>query len=222
MCKKDLLQLDFEGILKYFRVSLPRRCLTEEVSRGVMKLACSIKVKKLKKYEQELIEHKESQDNAESYSNELTRLKMQITKHEEQKAALAEETLRLKTVILDTTSRNELEASRSAAIIAEYKQICKRLDEQNTQSKNTLAELRDKINSCEKCRITIPTNPLPENLSSGDHPLAPKHLKQQQQLNEDNSRAAERVRELELELAQAKLAQVEAECRNQVSEFRIL
>lgn len=58
MCKKDLLQLDFEGILKYFRVSLPRRCLTEEVSRGVMKLACSIKVKKLKKYEQELIDHK--------------------------------------------------------------------------------------------------------------------------------------------------------------------
>lgn len=35
----------------------------------------------------------------------------------------------------------------------------------------------------------------------------------------DDTRALERVRELELELAQTKLAHVEAECRNQVSCF---
>lgn len=51
MCKKDLLQLDFEGILKYFRVSLPKRCRTEEGANSIMKMACNIKVKKLKKYE---------------------------------------------------------------------------------------------------------------------------------------------------------------------------
>lgn len=33
---------------------------------------------------------------------------------------------------------------------------------------------------------------------------------------QDDSKALERVRELELELAQTKLAHVEAECRNQV------
>lgn len=55
MCKKDLLQLDFEGILKYFRVSLPKKCRTEEAARQLMKMACSIKVKKLKKYEADFI-----------------------------------------------------------------------------------------------------------------------------------------------------------------------
>lgn len=55
MCKKDLLQLDFEGILKYFRVSLPKKCRTEDSAKQLMKTACSIKVKKLKKYETDFI-----------------------------------------------------------------------------------------------------------------------------------------------------------------------
>ena len=44
MCKKDLVQLDFESILKYFRVSLPKKCRNEEVARQLMKLATSLKV----------------------------------------------------------------------------------------------------------------------------------------------------------------------------------
>jgi hypothetical protein len=61
MCKRDLLQLDFESILKYFRVTLPKKCRTEEVARQLMKIATSLKVKKLKKYEQELIARKGTQ-----------------------------------------------------------------------------------------------------------------------------------------------------------------
>jgi hypothetical protein len=53
--------LDFESILKYFRVTLPKRCRTEEVARQLMKLATSLKVKKLKKYEQELTARKGTQ-----------------------------------------------------------------------------------------------------------------------------------------------------------------
>jgi hypothetical protein len=53
MCKKDLLQLDFESTLKYFRVTLPKKCRNEEVAKLIMKLATGLKVKKLKKYEQE-------------------------------------------------------------------------------------------------------------------------------------------------------------------------
>lgn len=49
------MQLDFEGILKYFRVSLPKKCRTEDSAKQLMKLACSVKVKKLKKYEAEFI-----------------------------------------------------------------------------------------------------------------------------------------------------------------------
>lgn len=58
MCKKDLMQLDFESILKYFRVTLPKKCRNEDVAKNLMKFACSIKMKKLKKYEQEFIELK--------------------------------------------------------------------------------------------------------------------------------------------------------------------
>lgn len=43
--------MDFEGILKYFRVSLPKKCRSEESAKYLIKLACSIKLKKLKKYE---------------------------------------------------------------------------------------------------------------------------------------------------------------------------
>lgn len=49
------MQLDFEGILKYFRVSLPKKCRSEESAKFLIKLACSIKVKKLKKYECDFI-----------------------------------------------------------------------------------------------------------------------------------------------------------------------
>lgn len=55
LCKKELLQLDFESILKYFRVHLPKRCRNEEIARYVMKLACSVTLKKLKKYEAEFM-----------------------------------------------------------------------------------------------------------------------------------------------------------------------
>ena len=55
MSKKELLSLDFEGILKYFRVSLPKKYRNEETARQLFKVATSIKVKKLKKYEKEYL-----------------------------------------------------------------------------------------------------------------------------------------------------------------------
>lgn len=42
--KKDLLQLDFEGALKYFRVSLPRRFRTEPAAKDLIQQAIKIKV----------------------------------------------------------------------------------------------------------------------------------------------------------------------------------
>jgi len=36
--RKDLLALDFEGILKYFRVQLPKRFRTEEATSELMQV----------------------------------------------------------------------------------------------------------------------------------------------------------------------------------------
>jgi len=54
-CKKDLLQLDFENILKYFRVTMPKKVRNEEVARHLIKNACAVKLKKIKKYEQQFL-----------------------------------------------------------------------------------------------------------------------------------------------------------------------
>lgn len=43
--KKDLLALDFEGVLKYFRVSLPKKFRAEENGKILLKTAVGIKIK---------------------------------------------------------------------------------------------------------------------------------------------------------------------------------
>lgn len=53
MARKDLLALNFEGILKYFRVQLPKRYRNEVAARQLMKLSTSYKLRKLKKYEKD-------------------------------------------------------------------------------------------------------------------------------------------------------------------------
>lgn len=55
MSKKELLSLDFEGILKYFRVSLPKKYRNEDMARQLFKIATATKVKKIKKYEKEYL-----------------------------------------------------------------------------------------------------------------------------------------------------------------------
>lgn len=42
--KDDLLQADFEGALKFFRVPVPKRYRSEENAKKLMELACSMKV----------------------------------------------------------------------------------------------------------------------------------------------------------------------------------
>lgn len=44
MSRKDLLALDFEGILKYFRVHMPKKYRTEEAARELMATAVAAKV----------------------------------------------------------------------------------------------------------------------------------------------------------------------------------
>ncbi|XP_069685787.1 rab GTPase-activating protein 1-like isoform X2 [Periplaneta americana] len=208
MCKKELLQLDFESILKYFRVTLPKKCRTEEVARQLMKLATSLKVKKLKKYEQEFTALKEAQDNADQYTNELDRLKSTLLRTEEEKKRLEDEVTQVKEMLKREVQKAENESNRNTAIITEYKQICQRLDDEQVAAKGALNELRSQVAGCAKCRALLGDGNVAEN---GGDPVIQTNKNSDPQL----TRAQERIRELELELAQTKLAHVEAECRNQ-------
>ncbi|CAG2123048.1 unnamed protein product, partial [Medioppia subpectinata] len=82
--KKDLLALDFEGVLKYFRVSLPKKFRTEENGKYLLRTAVAIKLKKLKKYEKEYQIWKES-----------TKVENPIDRLEKENKRLVDSTLRL-------------------------------------------------------------------------------------------------------------------------------
>uniref|UniRef100_A0A671X681 Rab GTPase-activating protein 1 n=1 Tax=Sparus aurata TaxID=8175 RepID=A0A671X681_SPAAU len=66
--KDDLIQTDFEGALKFFRVPVPKRYRSEENAKKLMELACSMKIsqKKLKKFEKEYHTIREQQEQQEA------------------------------------------------------------------------------------------------------------------------------------------------------------
>ncbi|XP_019866327.2 rab GTPase-activating protein 1-like isoform X3 [Aethina tumida] len=209
LCKKDLLQLDFEGILKYFRVSLPKKCRTEESAKNLIKLACSIKVKKLKKYEADLMNLKDSweiinldsevAEKKEQEANEVEQLRQTVVRYEDERKLLMDEITQLKEMLKREVHQAENDQKNNAAIINDYKLVRQRLDTQLHAVKAELDSLKAYVSNCEKCSTYLKedkTDPMKSSLT--------------EQLTEE-----ERIRELELELAQTKLAHVEAECRNQ-------
>ncbi|XP_052788930.1 rab GTPase-activating protein 1-like isoform X2 [Mya arenaria] len=260
--RKDLLALDFEGVLKYFRVQLPKRFRTEEATSELMQVAlnCKIRGSKLKKYEKEyqamkeqemqqedplvrferenkrlmdanirleqenddmaheLVESKlnlskkldASQDLSESLTMELMTTKKKLLETEEEKQRLETESSQVKEMCRRELERLEADNTRNTAIIADYKQICsqlsERLEKQQTANKNELESIRSQVKSCETCSKLFDQDgkvQLPEPKIDPDS-VNPKVLNLES-----------RVRELELELAQTKLALVEAECKSQ-------
>ena len=57
--KKDLLNQDFEGLMKYFRVNIPKTYRNEENAKQLLRVAIGIKLKNLSKYEKEWLAIKE-------------------------------------------------------------------------------------------------------------------------------------------------------------------
>ncbi|XP_053549236.1 rab GTPase-activating protein 1-like isoform X1 [Bombina bombina] len=114
--KEDLLQADFEGALKFFRVQLPKRYRAEENARRLMEQACNIKVptKKLKKYEKDYLAMRESQlqqeDPIERYKRENRRLQETSMRLEQENDDLAHELVTSKIAL-----RNDLDQAEDKA-----------------------------------------------------------------------------------------------------------
>uniref|UniRef100_A0A1I7XJB0 Rab-GAP TBC domain-containing protein n=1 Tax=Heterorhabditis bacteriophora TaxID=37862 RepID=A0A1I7XJB0_HETBA len=77
---EDLLQLDFEGALKYFRVTLPRKYRTEANAKALIQRAVDFKLKhkRLVKYEKEYLEMRERERENE---DPLVRLQKENARH---------------------------------------------------------------------------------------------------------------------------------------------
>ncbi|XP_076042421.1 rab GTPase-activating protein 1-like isoform X3 [Oratosquilla oratoria] len=256
MSRKELLSSDFEGILKYFRVSLPKKYRNEDVARQLFKIATSIKVKKLKKYEKEYLTMKEQEamredpvvrlerenrrllednmrlerenddlahelvtskinmrhsldkleDRCENLNKDVGTANCLLAEVEEEKRRLQNEALKVKELLKREVEKGDGESQRNAAIIADYKKICSqlsdRLDKEQAANTRTINLYKAKVATCEHCSgLLSPVTGPPPEIGTDESPAITK-LQQQ-------------IRELELELAQTKLALVESECKNQ-------
>ncbi|KAI5633463.1 rab-GTPase-TBC domain-containing protein [Phthorimaea operculella] len=138
--RKDLLQLDFEGVHKYFRVTLPKRCRAEETSKQIVKLACSIKVKRLARYQQEYEKFMKETAEKEKINVELERLK-QINLQLQQDKKLLEAQLKESRAAVEEAKK---QTGHYEAVTRDYREICARLDKQ-------LHVMQDYVKGCPAC-----------------------------------------------------------------------
>lgn len=116
VCKKDLLTKDFESMLKYIRVSLPKKFRAEGQVTKLIKLASECKVKKLKKYEEEFMTQKEEN---EKFERMLSQYQM---KYNEDRKMMQTEIRELQQKV----KKFEVDEKKYENIILEYKQIIQR------------------------------------------------------------------------------------------------
>lgn len=201
VCKRDLLSKDFETILKYIRVSLPKKFRAESQVSKLIRIASECKVKKLKKYEEEFMIQKEENDKFEKMLTQY-----QTKYNEDRKAMQAEIALLQKRV-----KKYEIDEKKYENIIQDYKQIIQRQEQQLEILKNTTVRSSFALETA--CVYSI------FHFQTHDN----KEVK-----DLDNSTicsldyATQRIRELEMKLAQSKVSQVESECQNQNLQHQLM
>ncbi|XP_028169356.1 rab GTPase-activating protein 1 isoform X4 [Ostrinia furnacalis] len=196
--RKDLLTHDFEGVLKYFRVTLPKKCRAEESSRQIIKLACSIKVKRLAKYQQEYEKFVKETTEKEKINVELERLKMINTQLQQDKEGLETQLNEARGSLVEAKK----DTAHYAAVAHDYREICARLDKQ-------LHQVQDYVKDCVNCSVKFAQKDK-DNKDESEEKAEDKEGS-----SDAEARLRQRVRDLELELAQVKLAHVQAQCSNQ-------
>ncbi|GMR31748.1 hypothetical protein PMAYCL1PPCAC_01943 [Pristionchus mayeri] len=151
--KRDLLQLDFEGILKYFRVTLPRRYRTEANARSLIQRAVELKIshKKLAKYEADYVEMKEREAEAEDPTKRLQRENDRycktIIRLEQENDDLAHELVTSKIELrrkLDT-AEDELESAKNAV-----ERLTRANADVSEENRNLLAEYEQLKEMCRR------------------------------------------------------------------------
>ncbi|XP_064292034.1 rab GTPase-activating protein 1-like isoform X2 [Plodia interpunctella] len=195
--RKDLLTHDFEGVLKYFRVTLPKKCRAEEASRQIVKLACSMKVKRLGKYQAEYEKFIKESAEKEKINVELERLKGINAQLQQDKETL-ESQLNEARSAMEEAQKN---SSHYAAVARDYREICARLDKQ-------LHQMQDYVKDCVNCSVKLAQKDNKEECEQNESD-------KEEGSSDTEARLRQRVRDLELELAQVKLAHVQAQCSNQ-------
>lgn len=87
----------------------------------------------------------EAQDKAEGYSGEVESLRSACARYEDERKLLRDEISQLKEMLKREVAQAEAESRRNQVIIADYKKICQRLDDQLNETKKNLNALRVRI-----------------------------------------------------------------------------
>ncbi|CAL4085518.1 unnamed protein product, partial [Meganyctiphanes norvegica] len=145
------------------------------------------------------------EDKSETLKKDNLSIRSLLNDAEEEKKRLTLEATQVKEMLKREVEKGEADAVRNNAIISDYKGICtqlsERLDKELAANAATINMYKTKVASCQHCiGVLSPVTGPPGEL--GEQSPAVTQLTQQ-------------IRELELELAQTKLALVESECKNQ-------
>ncbi|KAM9384675.1 rab GTPase-activating protein 1-like isoform 2-T2 [Pholidichthys leucotaenia] len=147
--KEDLLQADFEGALKFFRVQLPKRYRAAENARRLMEQACNIKVptKKLKKFEKEYQTLRESQlqqeDPIDRYQRENRRLQEASMRLEQENDDLAHELVTSKIALRNDLDQAEDKADVLNKELLNTKQRLVETEEEKRRHEEETAQLKE-------------------------------------------------------------------------------
>uniref|UniRef100_A0A672P4T9 RAB GTPase activating protein 1 like n=1 Tax=Sinocyclocheilus grahami TaxID=75366 RepID=A0A672P4T9_SINGR len=147
--KEDLLQADFEGALKFFRVQLPKRYRAAENARRLMEQACNIKVptKKLKKFEKEYQSLRESQlqqeDPIDRYQRENRRLQEASMRLEQENDDLAHELVTSKIALRNDLDQAEDKADVLNKELLNTKQRLVETEEEKRRQEEETAQLKE-------------------------------------------------------------------------------
>ncbi|XP_056304335.1 rab GTPase-activating protein 1-like isoform X1 [Danio aesculapii] len=147
--KEDLLQADFEGALKFFRVQLPKRYRAAENARRLMEQACNIKVptKKLKKFEKEYQSLRENQlqqeDPIDRYQRENRRLQEASMRLEQENDDLAHELVTSKIALRNDLDQAEDKADVLNKELLNTKQRLVETEEEKRRQEEETAQLKE-------------------------------------------------------------------------------
>lgn len=126
VCRKELLSKDFESMLKYIRVQLPKKFRSETQVSKLIKLASECKIKKLKKYEEEYMIQKVDNDKFEKM------LAQYQLKYQEDRKMMMTEINQL----TQKVKKFESDEKKFESIISDYKLIIQRQEQQLEILKN--------------------------------------------------------------------------------------
>lgn len=136
VCEPELRNLDFEGVLKYVRVALPKKCRSPAQARRMMKMAVERKVKKMRQYEEEFVANKEASEK------QAIAMKLCDARFNEERQKLHADRIVLQAKYDDLAARSQVEGAKTASILQDYKQIIQRQELQLTDTSRTLEDYR--------------------------------------------------------------------------------